>query len=109
MLLDLTVDAGRREPGDETSGTRDDVLSSLVGDSQLGEIVIAVTAATSRDETAPLAVVGGTASRRYAMVVPADGTSDSVPTLLEHGWRAALLPVGSDLVSAWDDLTGGNR
>jgi len=109
VLLDLTVDAGHRKPGDETPGTRDDVLSSLVGDSQLGEIVIAVTAAASRDETAPLAVVGGTASRRYAMVVPAEEGSSAVPTLLEDGWRAVVLPVGSDLVSAWDELTGGNR
>lgn len=109
VLLDLTVDAGRREPGDTTAGTRDDVLSGLVGDSQLGEIVIAMTASTSRDETSPLAVVGGTASRRYAIVVPVDKTQDAVPTLLEHGWRATTLPVGGDLPAAWDQLTGGIR
>lgn len=108
-LLDLTVDVGRRKGSQEVAGSREDVLRRLVGDSQLGEIVIAITAAQTREETVPLAVVGGTSSRRYAIVVPSAEHDHAVPALLEHGWLASALPVGGDLATTWAELTGGRR
>ena len=110
-LLDLTVDVAHRP--ELTDGSHDAaraaVLHSLVGDSQLGEIVLAVTAAQTAAEIAPLAVVGGAASRRYAIVVPHHGAPQACATLREHGWRAAPLAVGGDLTSTWEQLTEGVR
>lgn len=108
-LLDLTIDVGRRDASEQAASTRSEVLGCLVGDSQLGEIVIAVTAAQTAVDAVPLAVVGGSASRRYAIMVPSAEPDSVMPTLLEHGWQAALLAPGGDLASTWAELTGGNR
>lgn len=117
LLLDRTVDVARTPRAPEALAARDEVLQRIVGESQLGEVIIAVTAVSRLDVgdglLDTLGLVGGSASRRLAVVVPdppePPAGADAERWLLRAGWRVVMMPVGRSLSVAWSDLVGSSR